>query len=415
MDTFRRRTAVLCGTLGLLGALFAPGNTAAAAGPDRSHEYAEDVPAAVLTALVRDLGLTEKQARQRLAEQERAVAIDTELRAELGADHAGSWLDATTGRLTVAVTRADRASRVVAAGVDVRVVRHGAAALAAISADLGGHRGHRGKRGKRGATSVGAPDGIVSWYTDPARDRVVVTVRTDASQTTLNRLTAYGDAVVVERATTLPTTTWQYLDGGDAINGGSCSNGFNIVNPTTGVRYLITAGHCVIAGSTVTGQDGSAIGPVVERWFPSVDDALVRVTNTAQWVQGPWVDTNPSNGGAITINGYSDGPVGAAVCKSGVKTRLTCGVITGKDESALFDGANWVYGLTRFDACVEKGDSGGAVYQTGSQNRAEGVVSGATLNAGRCLEKVGQRNVSWYFPIADSLAYYGPRYGVVVS
>lgn len=409
MDPFRRRTAVLCGVLGLLGALFVPGNTAAAAAPDDGHEYAEDVPAVVLTALRRDLGLTEKQVRQRLAVQERSMAIDTELRAELGVDYAGSWLDATTGQLTVAVTRADQAPRVTAAGVDVRLVRHGAAALDAIAADLGG------KRGKRGATSIGAPDGVVSWYTDPARDRVVVTVRTDTSQATLNYLAAYGDALVVERATTLPTTTWQYLDGGDAINSGNCSNGFNVINPTTGVRYLITAGHCVTAGSTVTGQDGSAIGPVVERWFPSVDDALVRVTNIAQWVQGPWVDTNPSNGGVVTINGYSDGPVGAAVCKSGVKTRLTCGVITGKDESALFDGVNWVYGLTRFDACVEKGDSGGAVYQTGSQNRAEGVVSGATLNAGRCLEKVGQRNVSWYFPIADSLAYYGPRYGVVVS
>ncbi|GAA3873381.1 hypothetical protein GCM10022243_43160 [Saccharothrix violaceirubra] len=42
------------------------------------------------------------------------------------------------------------------------------------------------------------------------------------------------------------------------------------------------------------------------------------------------------------------------------------------------------------------------------------MISGATLNAGRCPQRIGQRNVSWYYPIADSLAYYGPRYGVVL-
>ena len=49
---------------------------------------------------------------------------------------------------------------------------------------------------------------------------------------------------------------------------------------------------------------------------------------------------------------------------------------------------------------------------------AEGVTSGAQLwtkdGALRCGQAVGQPNVSWYFPIADSLAYYGPKYGVSV-
>ena len=30
----------------------------------------------------------------------------------------------------------------------------------------------------------------------------------------------------------------------------------------------------------------------------------------------------------------------------------------------------------------------------------------------RCLAKFGQTNVSWYFPIANSMSYYGPKYGV---
>jgi streptogrisin C len=45
------------------------------------------------------------------------------------------------------------------------------------------------------------------------------------------------------------------------------------------------------------------------------------------------------------------------------------------------------------------------------------VTSGASMitdSSGkkRCLGRFGIPSVSWYFPIADSLAYYGPKYGV---
>jgi len=32
----------------------------------------------------------------------------------------------------------------------------------------------------------------------------------------------------------------------------------------------------------------------------------------------------------------------------------------------------------------------------------------------RCRAAFGYGNISWYFPIADSLAYYGAKYGVTV-
>ena len=32
----------------------------------------------------------------------------------------------------------------------------------------------------------------------------------------------------------------------------------------------------------------------------------------------------------------------------------------------------------------------------------------------RCRSAFGYSNISWYFPIADSLAYYGPKYGVTL-
>ena len=75
--------------------------------------------------------------------------------------------------------------------------------------------------------------------------------------------------------------------------------------------------------------------------------------------------------------------------------------------------------MTRHSACVEPGDSGGSNLSfIGGKFRAEGVTSGAsmTIIAGkkRCLSAVGQQNISWYFPIADSLPYYGARYGATL-
>jgi len=160
--------------------------------------------------------------------------------------------------------------------------------------------------------------------------------------------------------------------------------------------------------------DGSRT--VLESWFPSYDDSITRYNNNGLWTQGPWVDTNPSNGGIITTTGSTDAPVGTIVCKSGITTKFTCGYIRGKNETVHYDSGQTVYGLTRHSACVEPGDSGGAnVSLIGGRYRAEGVTSGASLINNQCRSKFFFgifENVSWYFPIADSLAYYGPKYGV---
>ena len=156
---------------------------------------------------------------------------------------------------------------------------------------------------------------------------------------------------------------------------------------------------------------------MLESWFPGVDDALARNDNAGNWVQGPWVDYNPSNGSVITTSSYTDAPVGTTVCKAGITTKWTCGSISAKNQTVTYTGGKTIYGLTRHTACVEPGDSGGAnVSWTGSY-RAEGVTSGASMvldstGRRRCLQTIGQTNVSWYYPIAKSLAYYGPKYGI---
>lgn len=163
--------------------------------------------------------------------------------------------------------------------------------------------------------------------------------------------------------------------------------------------------------------DVKYFGQTVSSWFPGYDDALIRNDNANYWIQGPWVDHNPSNGGFINVSGHSDSMVGTIVCKSGITTKWTCGTITIKDEAVVYGGQGTpVYGLTRHSACVERGDSGGANVAALSVWSPEGVTSGAELywdgSRYRCGSVFGYANVSWYFPIADSLAYYGAVYGV---
>jgi streptogrisin C len=400
-------------------------STVAVAAPEAgdqraSGSSAQGVAPEVLAALQRDLHLTADQAKARLAQQAKAMEVDSKIEGVVGQAFGGSWFDSRLGKLVVGVTQPQSVASVQAAGAEARVVDHSMAELDAIMDELdalagkaaGSDKAQRAGGGKRQS----AVAGLTTWYVDPTTNSVVVTAASKQAQATaLARLDKYGDAVRVEVSAITPVTTANFMDGGDAINGGSCSAGFNLRNSSTGQGYLLTAGHCVTAGTTTTGQGGVAFGPVLESWFPTYDDAIIRNDNPGYWIQGPWVDTNPSNGGVIVVSGYSDSPVGTSICKSGITTKLTCGTITAKDQTVTYSGGATVYGLTRHSACVEPGDSGGANYRV-TGNSAEGVTSGAVLYGAsrRCGQAVGQPTVSWYFPIADSLAYYGPKYGVTV-
>lgn len=368
----------------------------------------------VLAAMKRDVGLDAAEAKAHAAAQEKSLKADKALKAKLGADHAGSWLD-KSGKLVVAVSDAADVATVKAGGAQAKLVKYSQAKLDGIVAELDRKAGKQGSAADRKLPGKKQADvaGLASWRVDPVSNDVVVSVvKGKQDSAAVKGLAKFGDAVRVEQLAGTPTST-EFMDGGDEING-NCSAGFNLRNPSTGQGYLLTAGHCVSTGSYVYSR-GAFFGTTLERWFPTFDDAIIRKDGSG-WAQGPWVDTNPSQGGFVSVYGYSDAPVNTLICKSGKTTKLTCGYIRGKNETVTFDGTNTVYGLTRHDACVEKGDSGGANYQYASTRTAEGVTSGASLygTAKRCGSAVGQATVSWYYPIADSMAYYGPKYGVQV-
>jgi streptogrisin C len=380
-----------------------------------------ELPSDVQVALQRDLGLSAAEAKRHGALQAKAIKLDTQLRAGRGAAFAGSSYDAKSGKLVVRVSESSKLDAARAAGADARLVKRSQADLQAITAELDKAAGRADGTDpavrRPGGARQASVAGITGWYVDAASNTVRVTVRRSHVQQATAALAKYGDAVTIEAADLDPTPAANYMDGGDLINGSNCSAGINLRNPSTGKGFLLTAGHCVSAGSTLWGQGWFSFGPVLESHYPSYDDAIARNDSAGYWIQGPWVDYNPSNGGVITTSSYTNAPVGTTVCKAGITTKWTCGTISAKNQTVVYDGTKTIYGLTRHTACVEKGDSGGAnVSWTGSY-RAEGVTSGASLRADstgrlRCLSAFGQTNVSWYYPIATSLAYYGPRYGV---
>lgn len=388
----------------------------ASAAPAGGHSRKAD-DAAVMAAIQRDLGLTPQQTAKLMRQQAEAIAADRALRASLGADFGGSWFDAESGRLIVSITKPDRAAEVAAKGAQARVAKHGQGHLSKIVTELdtlAGRSTDRSRNARNGKRSNELA-GLVSWYADAKTDQVVVTaMRGTAAPAAVAK---HGDAVRVEYTDNAPQATTNYMDGGDQINGSSCSAGFNLRNPWTGQGYLLTAGHCVLAGSSVSGQGGFIFGTTRQSYYPTYDDAIVSNDYAGYWIQGPWVDLNPSNGSYINITGWTDAPVGTYVCKSGIKTFLTCGYITAKLVTVTYwPGGHVVYGVTQHSACAEPGDSGGANFAVTSVYSAEGVSSGAVLHGPtqRCGQAVGQPNVSWYFPMANSMPHYGPAFGVVV-
>lgn len=392
--------AVLVAGLALAGG--SPAQAQEFGAQDRSADAALG-EATVRAALERDLGLTGAELDAFLAASAEATELDAALQEQLGDDYAGSWFDREAGTLSVAVTDATAAELAAEAGAETVEVDRSEAELTAITDELAAL-----------VEADPAASDVFAWGIDAESNQVVVTVRAGQADAVDELVAEFGEAVQIEESSVQPQLAQQlpFLDGGiryDVAGGGSCSTGFNVRNTSTGARYVLTAGHCGNVGQQ-TSHAGNAIGPFVASFFPTFDDALIQVTNTAFWTQGPWVWTYP---GIVTIsNTFTDAPVGTGICKSGYRTGWTCGTITAKNQTVTYPGNLIVNGLTRHNACVEQGDSGGSnLNVSSSPYRAEGVTSGAQLHGAalRCGQNATPpvANVSWYFPIADSLAYYG--------
>ncbi|MET8574116.1 S1 family peptidase [Streptomyces sp. NPDC005012] len=373
-----------------LAALFLVGAWAGAGAPSAaaderasSAREASEAPAsaALLSALRADLGLTASEAEARLAAEERATTAEPKARRAAGAAYGGSWFDASSGRLTVALTKdaGDRTRRAVeATGATVRAVEHSARELDAV---------------KQRVDRLDAPAGVTSWHVDPAANTVVVNVAggsrsDDAVQRFLDRARAAGP-VTVDVVPGAPRTLAAGTVGGDPYYTGNvrCSIGFSVVGG------FVTAGHCGGVGQAVSGWDRTHIGTFQGSSFPGNDYAWVNVGS------GWWTVPVVLGWGTVSdqlVRGSAEAPVGASVCRSGSTTRWHCGTVLAKNETVNYSqGA--VYQMTKTSVCAEGGDSGGAFI---SGDQAQGVTSGGW---GNCSTG-GQ---TWHQPVNEILTRYG--------
>ncbi|UNM12505.1 S1 family peptidase [Streptomyces formicae] len=204
----------------------------------------------------RDLGLTEPQARERLAREKAAFAVEEKAERAAGSSYAGSWFDADSGKLTVAVSDRQKADAVRDTGAAVRIVRHSAAQLDAA---------------RKRIDALGAPAGVSNWYVDPEANTVVVGVveskqKDPRVRAFLDRAQGAGP-VRAETVPQAPVTHAAGVVGGDPYCTGNvrCSIGFSVHGG------FVTAGHCGGPGSFVRGWDGSDMGWFQGSSFPGDD------------------------------------------------------------------------------------------------------------------------------------------------
>ncbi|KMS76407.1 peptidase S1 [Streptomyces viridochromogenes] len=352
--------------------------SAAATGPDPDPASAS---AGVLEAMQRDLGLSKPRAEARLAAERTAMDLTPKARRAAGSAYGGSWFDAESGRLTVAVTSDAPPStvrEVRAIGAAVRTVAHSARELDAAKARI---------------DRLPAPSGVSSWHVDPAANTVVVNVvRDKRADNDVRRFVSRARAagpVSVQTVAAAPRTFAAGTVGGDPYYTGNvrCSIGFSVRGG------FITAGHCGGQGAAVRGWDGTHVGTFQGSSFPGDDYAWVSVGS------GWWTVPVVLGWGTIPdrlVRGSAEAPVGTSVCRSGSTTHWHCGTVLARNETVNYSqGA--VHQMTKTSVCAEPGDSGGSFI---SGDQAQGVTSGGWGNCSGGGE-------TWFQPVNEILGRYG--------
>lgn len=311
----------------------------------------------------------------------------------------GAYLDGH-GRAVITVTTRRAAEQARSAGTTTRAVTYSLSRLRQVQRALDGYAAAHG---------AGA---VQEWHIDVVRNRVDITAPSapanSATRHFLDFATSFGAIVSIKSVESTIRPASGVLLSSDSItfnNRLACSVGFNAVNDR-GQAIILTAGHCL--ESATAAYRGSLIGTTSSVDYPVTDFGAVQ-TDTANWIPEPAV--NKYDGTARAVLGISQPPVGTQVCKASSTTGWTCGTIQAYDQTVNYGNGNIVYGLVRFSACVEPGDSGGAVMDGSS---AVGLISGAqffTVGGGTelCGGAVGEPNVSFYQPIGPVLDALGAR------
>lgn len=254
---------------------------------------------------------------------------------------------------------------------------------------------------------------------DPSNNKVLLRTPTDqgtlgvAGQNLVQDIKADFEGLVKEVATKTNFRTfacnWWFCDsplrGAVEIQGQSysCTAGFGVMG-NSGTKYILTAGHCGLAGNTYWKTKSSSYGVknvgsvhrnVLEE-STNIDAMIVKTDDLGSWdaVGKVYVRSGVGLGGYggpstneaydVTDHASNGDIIGERVCISGAKSADlnnyeggSCGPIK-EIASAQYspDLGMWIDGLVRAQLCARPGDSGAPVFRLG---KAQGILSGADV------------------------------------
>ncbi|WP_155981089.1 S1 family peptidase [Nocardia sp. CNY236] len=365
-----RRTALAAAAAILL---CVPTAAVATAEPDQSP----DLPAGLAAAVARDLHISPEEYLQRADLAQEVATFTTTAQRDYPDVFAGSWLDA--GRAVVAVAQGSSADTVKQAaessGFTVRNVAKSEAAL-------------REEKSAFERWLEGQPEAVRSLVRGAVIDTVNNTVAVRVDQAGLPMPSFIDPARVIVTAPPMANEnapipageiagTNRAFTAGDGYASGSdgvslrCSLGFNGIDHRTGDTVNITAGHCnpdiPSAGhgnaAGIYELNGNQPGPLLGVFEKSVlgeqDYSIVRISDRAE---GQFSNSGVRIPGSapMVIEGVGTPVVGAPVCKSGMRTGFSCGVINAVDQTVRV-GDHMLSQSFSANICALPGDSGGPI------------------------------------------------------
>ncbi|MGP3983654.1 S1 family peptidase [Streptomyces sp. KR80] len=300
-----------------------------------------------------------------------------EVEARLGSSKtAGTFYDVAARNMVVNVTDSAAAQAVRAAGAQPRFVKHSSAELAEARRALD--------------VSGGVPG--TAWGIDVKQNKLILTldstVRGVGLATLQRTADPLGDRVTMVR---VAGRFRPLLSGGDPAwaSDRRCTAGFNV---RQGDSYaFLTAGHCTQGTSQwyADAERATHVGPAMGSSFPGNDYGIVRYDNGGV--------PRPGAVGTVDVTGAGDAYVGQRVCHRGSTSGVSCGQVTGTDQTVNYGSGRVVSGLIRTRLCARPGDSGGPLF---AGETAVGLISGGS---GDC----SSGGPTFYNPVAEALDAYG--------
>ncbi|MFI9816795.1 S1 family peptidase [Saccharothrix variisporea] len=313
--------------------------------------------------------------------------------AELGDTRTAGVYQDDDGRVVVGVTDEAAAQAVRDAGGTPQLVANSTAALTAIHAEFDQLAGIAN----------------TSWGVDPSTNKVSVEIHEGVSAADEARLVTvaarHGGAVSVEHLPGKIEFTAYDMRGGVGITSGSrlCTAGFNVQN-SSGKKYMITAGHCMIGG--------------YYEWNRYSGNIPLGRMSSFNNEPGDWavVEYRASNVSPLGMIQYRDGSAhqitgsrwvrdGEGVKRTGTSSQDFVGKVLDPSVTVNYDGGVTLYKMIKTSLCSIKGDSGGPLF---SGETALGIASGSDHPTSTCNDGVSTHR-SYYQPLQAVLIDKGLR------